>query len=518
MKQKNFNRFLVIFILAAITLSVSACSKGGAGSDSSAAGSSVAPKNGGSVIVGVTNEPDNLDPYLAQAAGTREILFNIFEGLVKPDSNGNLQPAVAQSYDISKDSLKYTFTLRSGIKFQNGNAVTAEDVKYSLDKASGKGTDVKVSVISGLENIKSVDILDASHVAVTLSKPDPDFLPYLTVAIVPKDYDQQSTKPVGTGPFAFSSYSPQQSIVLTKNPNYWQHGRPYLDKVTFKIEPDADTAFLELKSGSIDLFPYLPVDKADQLGADYTPQQGNANVVQMLVLNNAVKPLDNLKVRQALSYAVSRDEIIKAIGYGYGTKVGSAVIPGLKTYFNSSLSNSYKTETAKAKSLLSEAGYKNGFDLEITVPSNYITHVDTAQVIISELKKVGVNAKIKQVDWNTWLTQVYQNKQYQATVIGIDGANLSPRSFLGRYVTKADGNFLNYSNSSYDTLYQKALAESDSSKRVEDYKQLQKILSDDAASVYIQDPAVMIAVKNGIAGYHFYPLYVQDMSSVYYTK
>lgn len=228
--------------------------------------------------------------------------------------------------------------------------------------------------------------------------------------------------------------------------------------------------------------------------------------------------MNNIKVRQALSKAVDSGEIINTVGYGYGTKIGTGLIPGLKTYFNASLTGYYKKDAAAAKKLLAEAGYPNGFSLTITVPSNYQFHVNTAQVIVNELKTIGVKANIRQVDWSTWLSRVYLNRQYEATIIGLDGTTLSPRSFLQRYVTGDSGNFIHFSSSAYDTLYAKAITETNAEKRVADYKQLQSILTKEAASVYIQDPASLTAVKKGLGGYLFYPLYVQDMSTVYYTK
>lgn len=509
--MKKFLMLLAVSLAAALL--VTGCSAGGTGA---AAGSvsSGAKKKGGTVTVGVTNEPDSLDPYLAKAAGTREILFNIFEGLVKPDSSGNMQPAVAESWTVSADASLYTFKLRPGLKFHNGESVTAQDVVYSLDHARGK--DTGTALVSGLENIRSVTVASDGQVAVALKQADPDFLPYLTVAITPRDYSKQSTRPIGTGPFEFGSYSPQEQLVLKKNPDYWQKDRPYLDKVVFKIEANADAAFAELQAGGFDIFPYLSEDKAGQLKASYNILRGNMNLVQLLALNNSVKPLDDARVRQALCYATDPKEIITAVAFGYGTRIGTGMIPGLKSYYDDSLTDTYQKNTAKAKQLLAQAGYPNGFDLTITVPSNYVFHVNTAQVLVSQLKAVGVKASIKQVDWGTWLSQVYQSHQYQSTVIGLDGANLSPRSFLQRYVTGDSGNFINFSDKAYDTLYASTTTETDAAKRAAGFKGLEKILTQDAASVYIQDPAQLTAVRKNIGGYVFYPLYVQDMSTVYF--
>ncbi len=473
-------------------------------------------REGGSIVVSITAEPDFFDPYLATAAATREILFNIFEGLVKPDEKGNLIPALAVSYQISKDALQYTFQLRPGVKFHNGKGVTAEDVKYSLEKAAGKDTGKPYQPV--FSNIKSVTVKNPVTVAITLNKPDSNLLPSFTVAIIPQGYQDQNKKPVGTGPFKFVEYMPQQQVVLAKNSEYWQKGLPHLDKVLFKLAANEDAAFLQLKAGTIDLEPYIPVDKVEQLTGSYNVLKGNYNLVQLLALNNARKPYNDIRVRKALSYAVDTQKIIDAVTYGQGTRLGSAVFPGFKKYYQPGLENTYKTDIKKAKELLSQAGLAAGFETTITVPANYKTHVDTAQVIVEQLKKINVKATIKQVEWGVWLDQVYKNRQFDSTVIALDAAMLSPQSLLGRYQSKEATNFINYNNPKYDLVMDKAVNTMDESLKIKYYKELQRILTQDAASVFIQDPSKNVLLKKNLAGYKFYPLYVLDLASIYYIR
>ena len=181
---------------------------------------------------------DSLDPHLAETAGTREVLYNVFEGLVKPDKNGDLVPAVASDYKVSDDGKVYTFTLRENVKFHNGETVTAEDVKYSIERNAGKtGGDVLVSAFA---KIDSVNIVDDSTIDVVLSEADTEFIGYMTVAIIPKDYDSQATAPIGTGPYKFVSYTPQENIKLEKFADYWQSGVPTIDNVEFRIVQNTD--------------------------------------------------------------------------------------------------------------------------------------------------------------------------------------------------------------------------------------------------------------------------------------
>ena len=172
----------------------------------------------------------------------------------------------------------------------------------------------------------------------------------------------------------------------------------------------------------------------------------------------------------------------------------------------------------KAKELLKEAGYENGFDMEITVCSADQPHMDTAQVIIEQLKQVGINAKIKPVEWSTWLEETYTNRNFQSTVVGVDAANLTARAMLERFTSTADDNFINFSDSKYDETFKKAIAELDDDEKTKLYKECEEILTEKAANVYIQDLANLVAIRDGYEGYVFYPLYVQDMAKIYKTE
>lgn len=498
-------------LLMLISGAFSGCQNSTAGNTST---DNKSPKEGGTVTL-ATSEPDFLDPDLANAADTRGVLFNVFEGLVKPTESGSLAPAVASSYEISKDALTYTFKLRKGVKFHNGKGVTADDVKYSLDRAAGK--DTGKALLQGLDNIKSVDIKDASTIDVNLIKADTDFLPYLTAAIIPKDYKDQNNNPIGTGPFKFVKYTKQQEIVLEKNKDYWQKGLPYLDKVTFKITSDSDETFLQLKAGNIDS-AFITKDQADQLKNSYETIIGSANLVQQLELNNARKPFNDVRVRQALYYAIDSQNIIDTVASGVGKKAGSNFFSSFSKYYQSGLDKTYSKNIEKAKALLKEAGYENGFETTITVPSIYKFHVDTAQVIVEQLKAINVKATIKPVEWGVWLSDTYKGRNYDTTVISLDAAYLSPRALLSRYVSTDSSNFANFKSTEYDETYNKAVNETDDAKKVADYKELQKILNKEAASIYIQDQQKVVVLKKGLAGYKFYPVYVVDAASLYYTK
>ncbi|MGN1187474.1 MAG: ABC transporter substrate-binding protein, partial [Lachnospiraceae bacterium] len=213
-------------------------------------------------------------------------------------------------------------------------------------------------------------------------------------------------------------------------------------------------------------------------------------------------------------YAIDKDAINDFIFGGRGQLIGTSMLPDYECYVDGL---GYEHDTAKAKALLAEAGYPDGFDMEITVPSNYQIHLDTAQVIVEQLKEAGINASIKSVDWSTWLDEVYKGRDFQTTVCGIAGS-LTPSYLLVRYQSTAKNNFVNYYNEEFDTLYKKISTSLDSGEVTEGYRTLQTMLAEDAASVYIAVPPVLIAMDKTLGGYRFYPIYVQDMKYVYWTE
>ena len=468
------------------------------------------------ITVGIAQDlDDSLDPHLAVAAGTKEVMFNVFEGLMKPTSTGDLTPAVAESYTVSEDRLTYTFTLREGVKFHNGDEVTAEDVVYSISRCAD--TTDGTPLVEAFSVIQSVEAVDERTVAITISEPSNEFISYMTTAILPADYDQQDTAPVGTGPFKFVSRAAQDNIVLEKFDEYW--GTPaYLDKVTFKIMENADSLVMSLQSGAIDLCSHLTSTQVAQLGGDFYVAEGTMNLVQALYLNNAEKPFDDVRVRQALCYAVDKQGIIDLAFDGYGSPIGSSMYPAFGKYFDESLTNYYTKDVEKAKSLLADAGYPNGFEMTITVPSNYQPHIDTAQVLVEQLKEIGVTAKIELVEWGTWVSDVYAGRQFQSTVVGVDASNMTARALLERFTSDYAKNFINYNNADYDALFQQALTTYDDAEQTAIYKAMEKNLTENAANVYIQDLADLVAVRQGLEGVTFYPIYVLDLSAVRYAE
>ena len=489
---------LALILAVLFVLSLTGCKKKTAGSTGS-----------GEFIYGLATEIDNFDPFVATTADAKSIYFNIYEGLTRVSPDGTFVPAVASEVTVSDDAKVYTFKLRDNVYFHNGNPVTMDDVLYSVQHAID-------SALTGYGNIASYEATDSKTLVITLTNGSTDFIANASSAIVPKDSDnngEHALAPVGTGPYAFSEYAVQDHVTLVKNDKYW--GEPAsLDKITIRFIASSSELLVNYQAGAINGFT-ANAGITEQVDKNASViNVGNSNAVQMLALNNSAAPFDNVKVRQAVSYAIDSDEIIDMVYYGYGVKIGSAMIPGLSAFFDDSLSSVYDVNLEKAKALLKEAGYPDGFSFTVKVPSVYQVHVDTAQVIVNQLAKVGITMKIQEVDWPTWLEKVYTNRDYEATIISVDGSIASPTAFLARYVSTAHNNFVNFNSADFDAVYAKAVAAVDQAERVQLFKEAQKVISDEAASVYIQDISNILVYTSAFTGFKDYPLYAVDFAAI----
>lgn len=516
MKKKLLALFLALVMVGAVLPGCGDGSKGPGGQGNN--GETGEPVKGGEITVGIAQDlDDSLDPHQTVAAGTREVLFNIFEGLVKPNSDGEMIPAVAEKYELSEDGTTYTFTLRDGVKFHNGQTVTAEDVVYSINRCAAVPEGQEKPLVAAFSAVRSVEALDEKTVTVTIAQRDLEFISYMTAAIIPAGYADQATAPVGTGPFRFVSRTPQENFIMERFEDYW--GTPaWLDKVTYKICENADALVMNLNGSSIDLCAHLTSAQAAQLNSNFKVLEGTMNLVQAIYLNNQAKPFDNQLVRQALCYAIDRQGIMDMVADGHGTAVGSSIYPAFTKYFLPELVDKYPHSVEKAKELLAQAGYPNGFDMTISVPNNYQPHMDTAEVVAEQLREAGIRVTIQPVEWSTWLDTIYNGRQFQATVVGVDAANMTARAMLERFTSDYAKNFINYSNPAYDALFQQAINATDEATQTDLYKQMETMLADTAANVYIQDLSDLVAMRQDLGGLKFYPIYVLDLSTVYLTQ
>jgi len=427
------------------------------------------------LVLGLVLEPPHLDPTAGAAAAIREVVYaNVFEGLTRIGSKGEVLPDLAESWTISDDGKVYTFKLRSGVKFHDGSDFSADDVKFSLDRARAPDS---TNAQKGLfEAINTVEVVDPTTVKVTLKHPQGSFLYNMgwgdAVIVSPKSADTNKEKPVGTGPFKFDNWARGSAIKLVKSDHYW--GEPaHLDKVEFRIIPDASAAVPAMLSGDVQAFPNMPVgDSMSQLEADPRLKVvvGSTEGETILAMNNKKPPFDNIKVRQAISHALDRKAIIDGASNGLGTPIGSHFAPHNPAYID--LTGTYPHDLEKAKELLKEAGLENGFKTTLKLPPPPYAR-DGGQIIASELREIGIDAEIIPLEWADWLKQVFTDKDYDMTIV----SHTEPND-IDIYARK--DYYFNYHNPGFDKVIEELNLTSDEAKRKELYGEAQKILAEDA--------------------------------------
>lgn len=467
---------------------------------------------GGIAILGVTQEPDFLDPHKAVSAGTKEILFNVYEGLFKLDSEGKFEPSLADSFEISEDGLSIDIKIRDDVYFHNGDKMQLADVLYSIRRAAGEA-DIK-AIKKSLVDCQITEIDELSF-RLTTAELDPDIIASLSLPII-QDSDLDLSKEAnGTGPFKLIRYKPQTEIYLERFADYYG-AKAHFDGVKILILADRDAASIDLQAGQIDIFPYLGSEKIAELEDNYQIYDGSANMVQLLAFNNQDEILQDPKLRAALNQAIDRQQIIDLVMNGHGKALLSGLSPAMSEYFNDKLEQFYKHDPDAAKSYIEE----NYPDLKLNckVPANYLIHLDTAEVLKSQLAKVGVELEIERIDWLTWLEKVYSAREYQTTVIALTYDEFTARCVLERFATGASRNFINFHAEEYDNLVANILNNPKADERIRDYKRLQEILIEENASVFLQDPAALTAVHKSISGYIQYPAYIQDLAKPYFNN
>lgn len=461
--------------------------------------------------VAMATEIDSLDPFKMTAGDTETIMDQVFDGLFDVDTDGSLIPDLAESYSVSEDGKTYDFKLKKDVYFHDGKKFGAEDVLYTYDAMAGLTS--KEPLSSKFAIIDKIDVIDDLNVRVHLKERQNGFI-YLTLRpIVEKDYKDNGTKPIGTGPYEFVSYTPGEGLKLKKFEDYHKkdHIAHFENLEVIRIT-DRQTMIMALKNKDLDLADRISAEEADQLKDVCTVNNFPQNLVQVMGLNNDFKAFQDKNVRLALNYAIDRDEIIESAAEGKATKLFSSFSPALKEYFED-LGEYYPHDVEKAKALLKEAGYEKGLSFKLTVPSDYKYHMNTAELIQSQLQKVGIEVTIDPIEFSSWLTKVYKDRDYEATVVGFIGY-LDPVQILGRYTSQNEKNYINFKSKDFDAAIANAEKSSTKEEEIKNIKKSQKILAEEAASVFIADPDNNQALRNGLTGLKQYPIQKLNLEDV----
>lgn len=466
------------------------------------------------VVIGMVLEPPHLDPTAGAAAAIKEVGYaNIFEGITRIGPDGQVQPGLAESWEISDDGKVYTFKLRTGVKFHDGADFSADDVKFSIERAMAEDS---VNPQKGLYSaIDTVEVVDPATVVVTLKHPQGAFLWNMgwgEAAIVsPASADNNKEHPIGTGPFKFESWAKGSSIKLVKNPDYW--GDPVaLDRAEFRIVPDAAAAIPALLSGDVHAFSNMPAgDALPQIQADprFKVVIGSTEGETVLSTNNKKEPFDKLQVRQAIAHALNRDELIAGTMSGLGVPIGSHFAPHHPAYVD--LTGTYPHDPNRAKELLAEAGLPDGFSATLKLPPPSYAR-EGGEIIASQLRQVGINLEIIPLEWADWLKQVFTEKDYDLSIV----SHVEPMD-IGIYARP--DYYFQYQNPEFNAVMEELEVTTDEARRNELYGKAQHILAEDAPVGFLfQMPKVGVWDAKLEGMWENWPLSVADLTKVRWTE
>ncbi|MBR9863331.1 MAG: ABC transporter substrate-binding protein [Rhodobacteraceae bacterium] len=440
-------------------------------------------------------EPPHLDPTSAAAGAIDNVVYsNIFEGLTRFGPDGSVNPGLAESWDISEDGLTYTFHLREGVKFHDGTDFEASDVVFSLDRARAEDSaNAQKALFAG---ISAVEAVDPKTVKITLEAPNGSLLFNLAwgdaVIVAPESIEGIKQNPVGTGAFKFDNWVQGDKIDLTRNEAYW--GTPAkLDKATFKFISDPTAGFAAMMAEDIDVFISYPApENIPQFEADPRFQVilGNTEGETILGTNNKQAPFDNVKVRKALAHAIDRQAIIDGAMFGLGTPIGSHFAPHNPDYVDLTGNSQYDPELAKQ--LLAEAGFADGFKTTLKLPPPSYARRG-GEIIAAQLRAVGIEAEISNLEWAQWLEQVFRGKDYGLTIV----SHTEPFD-IGIYARP--DYYFQYDNAEFQALIGDLNVEADPDKRSEMIKKAQNMISEDYVNAYLFQLAIPTIAKAGVQG------------------
>jgi peptide/nickel transport system substrate-binding protein len=469
------------------------------------------PLNKSRVTLAMVLEPPGMDPTIAPAAAIGEIVhYNVLEGLTKINVDGSVTPLLAESWTMDPDGRSYTFKLRKGVKFHDGEAFDATDVKFSFERAKGdKSTNKAKKAV--FDNIARVDVADAHTVILTLDNADPNFLFRMgentAVILDAKSADSAATRPIGTGPFTFDEWKKGTSVTLKKWPGFRDARSVKLERVSFRFINDPAARVAALLAGDVDGVPRLDAPQAvKQLQSDkrFVVAIGDTAGKGILAINNKRKPLDDLRVRRAIAHAIDRKAFIDGVLEGLGKPIGSHFAPTDAGYVDLTAATPFDID--KAKALLKEAGVATPLNLTLTLPPPQYARKG-GEVIAAQLAKIGIVAKIENVEWAQWLGGTFKGN-FDLTVIN----HVEPLDYM-QYANS--GYYWGYDDKAFRELTSRFAATADNKERGKLFADIQKKIATDQVNAFIFNPAQVAVSKKGLKGlWASSPIFANDMAAV----
>ena len=475
-----------------------------------------APVKGGSLIVCKSAEPPGLDPTANTAAAIDRVVWcNLFETLVKVNDRGQFIPGLAKKWDVSPDGKVYTFHLRKGVKFHNGEPFNAQVAMWNIERAKSEGTTNPHPEY--FRGIFKINTLDDYTLVLTLKDVDALFIAHMAegdASMLPmKGYERAKSHPIGTGPFKFLKWVRGDRVEMVRFDDYWNPELPYLDKVTFRFIPDPNAQIAALKAGDVDVIGTLrSPEMAVELDKDkrFKVLAGSSPSQAIMSTNNKAKPFDNKLVRQAMAYAIDRQAIVDLVEFGYGTPIGSHWSPSTPYYVD--LTGKFPYNPKKAKELLAKAGYANGFEAVLKASAKHPYSVRAGEVIADMLGKIGIKLKIEKIEWGQWIDRIFKKKEYQLTIIGHAEA-----WDIGIYAKPTY--YFQYDSQEFRDAYSKALKAPNEAEKAKWFGLCQEIIAEDAVNGFLYAMPSLPVMKAKVMGWwENYPTVAFNCTQVWWKK
>jgi peptide/nickel transport system substrate-binding protein len=466
-------------------------------------------KPGGTLIAAFSADPAGFDPVRGPSGMSHVVIEQVYSTLMAVDPDAKPYPELAESYAVSDDGLTYTFKLRQGVTFHNGDELTADDVKFSFDRLRAK--DSGYSYGAQVEDIESVDVPDKYTVQFKLNKRVGPFLIYMAFpgsSIVPKKLVESghdlNAQPVGSGPFKFVSYQPRTAIKFERNPNYFEAGKPYFDAMEYRIISDITALTNAVLSGDVNFSNEVPpkdwatvIANPDLAGVTLEGSRYN-----WMLANTTKAPLDNPKVRRAISQALNREALVKGAFFGLATPITGGVVPSWNWAYADIQDVSPTGDPAKAKALLAEAGLPDGFETTMTIASSFPAQMAMAPIIQANLAAVGIKAKISTMEIPRYWDEVWSTSNFDITTMYWLSPLADPDDFVtNNYKCGMAINVQKYCSTAMDELLAAAKTAPTQNERKELYKKMQQLSLDEMGQVPLVNGWLLIAHSKKLQNY-----------------
>ncbi len=451
---------------------------------------------------GFSGNPNTLDPQATEGTLTFQVLRSVYDTLVEPDRDGRIIAALAESWEVSEDNLRWTFRLRDGVRFHNGDAFTAEDVAATFERL--RDPVFGSPHAKELESVREILTPDERQVVFVLEEPYAPLLSSLATgwsailpaSLVAAEHDF-AAHPVGTGPFRFEQWIRDNRISLVRNDDYWMPELPYLERINFNIITEVAVQVQGVLTGDLHIIDMVGPTDIPRIERDPRTKldTGLSSLVMVLAMNTRREPLDDLRVRQAINHAVDKQAILD-VAYAGGEVIGTFMDYGDPYYVD--FADLYPHDPQTARRLVEEAGAGQA-TLDLVLPQNYEPHVRAGEMYQQMLAEVGIDARIRLVDWSTWLSDVYAGANFDLTVIGHTG-KLDPDSRLSMF--EATQNYVGWSHPQAAESIRAARRTAGFEERREHYRRALELLAEEVPFVFVGSNFRYIAMRENVEGFH----------------